>query len=61
MTILHCPQVINENGEHESVSSCALCCMKSHMYTFNIHISVIYLSDGLCKEHSAASLVVTYY
>ena len=22
MTILHCPQVINKNGEHESVSNC---------------------------------------
>ena len=54
MTILHCPQVVNENGEDESVSN--------HVFVITSHalMAMICISDGLCKEHYSASLVITY-
>ena len=41
MTILHCPQVLNENGEHESVSNCINFVMSSHTLLCDLFVRFI--------------------
>ena len=52
MTILHCPQVINENGEYESVSNC--------LYSDYSHDLISFIVAMVCERNTGVLHWLSY-
>ena len=52
MTILHCPQVLNENGEHESVSNC--------LYNDYSHDLISFMLAMVCERNTGVLHWLSY-